>query len=276
MKITKMHNAGNDYIYVEQRDLKKNCSLSELARNLSHRRFGIGSDGLVVMNTKEKTMRMFNQDGSESAMCGNAIFCVAKYFFERKFVLEKKFFIKFAKKKYPVEVFLKGKKINKVKITLPKPSLKMGSFFKNPSKKKQEEFLDYSFNFDNLKLTGSLIALKNPHFVVFVENLKKVPVQEWGTLIEKHSFFPQGINIEFVELVHKGKVLQRTWERGSGETWACGSGACAVCTAGYLTGRTNRILEVQLLGGSIVLDYQEEYLQMLGHPVEVFCTKIDI
>ena len=276
MKITKMHNAGNDYIYIEKSDIKENCELPELAKKLSHRRFGVGSDGLVVMEPSKKTMRMFNQDGSESAMCGNAIFCVAKYFFEREFVLEKKFSIKFAKKEYPVEIFLKGEKVNKVKVTLAKPSLKMGDFFKNPSQIKQQEFLDYFFDFGKLKLSGSLIALENPHFVVFVENLKKVPVQEWGTLIEKHSFFPQGINIEFVELVHSGKVLQRTWERGSGETWACGSGACAVCTAGYLTGRTNKILEVQLLGGNIEVEYQEKCLQMLGCPVEVFCTKIDI
>ena len=268
-----MQSAGNDYIYIEAEQLaqRRSVSLRALAKKISHRRYGIGSDGLVIIDSTARSMRMFNSDGSESAMCGNAIFCVAKYLFEKTPLIQKQFTIRFAKKCYLVQVFLDQLGlVVEVGLQVAKPSLQMGDFVQAAKRAQKEQFLAEQFSFGNLKLCGSLVALQNPHFVVFVEDLTTTPVRKWGSMIEKHKFFPQGINIEFVQIINRKEVVQRTWERGSGETWACGSGACAVCVAGYLTKKTDSSLLVRLRGGELLVSYSKDSLKLRGRPLEVF------
>ena len=273
-----MHNAGNDYIYIEKPEFEKQTHpLSEWIVKICHRRYGIGSDGLVIMDKEKLVIQMFNSDGSESAMCGNAIFCIARYLFEQKIVYKKKFLITFANKNYPVEIFLNELGIiQKVAVQVEKPSLQMGDFLHPDKRKEKLHFLQDDFDFGDFQLTGSLVALQNPHFVVFVTDVKKIPIKKWGPVIEKHTFFPQGINIEFVQILSKNKVLQRTWERGSGETYACGSGSCAVCTAGYLNQKTTKNLTINLLGGVIEVVYGSKHLVMTSFPKQSFSGDIDL
>ena len=283
IKFTKMHSAGNHYIYLHSEPLKNISSkdLSNLAIKMSHPQYGVGSDGLVLIS-KEKKMRMFNRDGSESAMCGNALCSVAKLLYERGIEKKTEFFIELGNKSYPVKLLLdKAKKILSVTVCIGSPDLEMKGFinpklFKTQQIKKQQAWVEHKFSFTikgkTLSFKGTLVSFNNPHLVIFCEDIDKIPLQEWGAEIEKEALFPKGINIEFVQKINAKKVRQRTYERGTGETWACGSGACAVCVAGFLSKRTEKKIQIQLLGGKLELDWNQEKnnISLTGQPVEVF------
>ena len=236
-----MHCAGNHYVYLFSNELHiKNLSssfLSQLAIKISHPKFGVGSDGLVLLAKDKKTkikMRMFNADGSESAMCGNALCSVAKLFYERGIEKKTEFSIELGNSHYPVKLFLdKAKKVVSVTVEIGTPNLEMKCFINPKLLKKQRAWIEHNFSFTIKKKTrnfkGTLVSFNNPHLVIFCKDIEKIPLAEWGTEIEKNPLFPKGINIEFVQKINPKEVRQRTWERGTGETWACGSGACAVC-----------------------------------------------
>ncbi|PCI24044.1 MAG: diaminopimelate epimerase [SAR324 cluster bacterium] len=272
MNFTKMQGAGNDYVYVNlfQQTLSKP---EELAIAMSHRRFGIGADGLVLIapsSVADLRMIMFNADGSESAMCGNASRCVGKYAWDHGLVKKNPLQLETGAGIKELQLFFDAaQKVKSVKVSMGEPILEAEAI---PSQLKQEQVVEHNFNFGDFSLKGTLVSMGNPHFVTYVDDVKKIPVEKWGAIIENSTYFPKKINVEFVQVVSKDEVIQRTWERGSGETWACGTGASAVGVAGMLTGKTNPTVRVHLTGGELIINWEGkgQPVFMTGPAKEVF------
>jgi len=277
MKFTKMHGAGNDYVYIngfeEQVD-----DPADLARRVSHRQFGIGSDGLILILPSEVAdvrMRMFNLDGSESEMCGNGIRCVAKYAYDHGLVNSLEITAEtgagvLSLTLFPGEAGL----IERVRVDMGAPQLTRGAIPMVGVPEEQAIAVPLEVSGQHYEVTA--VSMGNPHAVVFVDDVETFPVAEIGPLIENHPWFPELVNVEFVQVVSPTEVSQRTWERGSGETLACGTGASAVTTAGVLTGRTERKITNHLRGGDLELEWLAGgSIMMTGPAVEVFSGDYD-
>lgn len=272
MKFTKMHGAGNDYVYINGFE-ETVADPVALAITLSNRQFGVGSDGLILIlpsQCADLRMRMFNPDGSESEMCGNGIRCVAKYAFDHGLVDKLAITVETGGGIRTLQLFTgESGKVEKVKVNMGRPRLTRGEIPMTGSPdaqvvNQQLVALDRTFHF-------TAVSMGNPHCVIFVDNVAEFPLEKYGPAIEHHPLFPNRTNVEFVEILSPTEVRQRTWERGTGETLACGTGASAVCVAGVLNGLTERRILNHLCGGDLELDWTEEgHLDMTGPAVEVF------
>jgi len=272
MNFTKMHGAGNDYVYV-------NC-FSEtvadpagLAVEISDRHFGVGSDGLILIlpsTLADVRMRMFNADGSEAEMCGNGIRCVAKFAYENDLARKTPLTVETGAGVLSVELFPEADgRVNRVRVDMGAPRLLRGEIPVQGGA--DEQAINIEFEVAGMTLHGSCVSMGNPHCVIFVEDVAEFPIHEIGPLIETHELFPNRINVEFVQVVSPREVRQRTWERGAGETLACGTGASAVTVAGVLTGRTERKIVNHLAGGDLELEWLESGSVMLvGPAAEVY------
>ncbi len=272
LPFTKMHGAGNDYIYVDCFAMPVPENLPELARAVSDRHFGVGADGLILICPTEDAdaeMRMFNADGSASEMCGNGIRCVAKYVYDHGIQRSNTLRIASAGKIYELQLLVVDGKVDRVRVDMGEPVLRAEDI---PTTLVGEPVADVSLALPGRDLTVTCVSMGNPHCVTFVEEATDALVLGLGPLVEQDSHFPNRVNVEFVEVLSRGEVRQRTWERGSGETLACGTGASAVCVAGALTGRTDRKVLVHLLGGDLELEWSEanNHVYMTGAAVEVF------
>ncbi|MDH5561369.1 MAG: diaminopimelate epimerase, partial [Deltaproteobacteria bacterium] len=229
---TKMEGTGNDYVYIDLFD-QSVSDPAKLAREISHRKFGIGADGMVLIGPSEIAdgkMIMYNADGSRAEMCGNAIRCVGKYLWDHQRVKSAGLKIETDAGVKRLELKFSSKnRVSGVVVDMGAPVLKPNMI---PCRIGGESFIDKELDFEGLRLRGTLVSMGNPHFVVFDETIEKVPLEIWGPMVENSSLFPNRINLEFVQLIDRNRVTQRTWERGSGETWSCGTGACAVGVAG--------------------------------------------
>jgi diaminopimelate epimerase len=272
MRFTKMHGAGNDYVYIN--GFKETVpDPAGLAIELSNRNFGIGSDGLILIlpsRLADVRMRMFNADGSEAEMCGNGVRCVAKYAWDHGLVDKKEISVETAAGILKLQLYTNGaEKVEKVRVNMGRPRLTRGEIPMTGSPDEQVvgaelHVLDRTFH-----ITG--ISMGNPHCVIFVDNVEEFPVEKYGPAIETHSVFPNRTNVEFVEIVSSTEVKQRTWERGAGETLACGTGAAAVTVAGVLNGHTGRRLLNRLRGGDLEMEWTEDGdIYMTGPAVQVF------
>ncbi len=277
MKFTKMHGAGNDYVYIncfeEQVD-----NPAELARSVSHRQFGIGADGLILIlpsAVADVRMRMFNLDGSEGEMCGNGIRCVAKYAYDHGLVSSTKITVETAAGILSLTLFPGASGlVELVRVDMGAPQLTRGAI--PMSGAANDKAIAVPLKIGNQTFEVTAVSMGNPHAVVFVAAVEQFPVSEVGPLIENHEWFPERVNVEFVQVVSPTEVIQRTWERGSGETLACGTGASAVTVAGVLTGRTERKLLNHLRGGDLELEWlQGGSVVMTGPAVEVFSGDYD-
>ena len=250
---TKMQGCGNDYVYVDgfHHDV---ADPAALAKAISDRRFGVGSDGLILILPSTKAdvrMRMWNADGSEAEMCGNGIRCVAKYAYERGLAPKKpRLTAETGAGILELDLAIEGGRVKAVTVDMGVPRLERAEIpMAGPPGRAIDEPIEAGGR--TFRVTG--VSMGNPHCVTFVDRVKDFPVATFGPLLETHAAFPNRTNVEFVEIVSRGEVIQRTWERGAGETWACGTGAAAVCAAGVLTGRTDREILVHLLGGDLRL-----------------------
>ncbi len=272
MKFTKMHGAGNDYVYingiVEQVEDPAN-----LAVQVSDRHFGIGSDGLILILPSEQAdlrMRMFNADGSEAEMCGNGIRCVAKYAYDHGLVDRLRLRIETGNGILPLELFTgKSGRVERVRVNMGTPGLTRAELpMVGPA---GAQVISAPLDAGGQDYAITCVSMGNPHCVIYVEDVECFPLAEVGPLIENHPWFPQRINVEFVQIVSPREVIQRTWERGAGETLACGTGASAVAVAGVLTGRGERKIVNHLRGGDLELEWLEAGpVLMTGPAVEVF------
>ncbi|MHB8709293.1 MAG: diaminopimelate epimerase [Desulfuromonadales bacterium] len=272
MKFTKMHGAGNDYVYVD------GCSETvadpaELAKAVSDRHFGVGGDGLILIlpsSVADVRMRIFNPDGSEAEMCGNGLRCVAKYAYDHGLVKNLTITVETGAGRLPVEMFLDpAGRVDRVRVNMGRPRLTRAEI---PVTGPADEWLiDGELTVLDRTFRINCVSMGNPHCVIFVDRVDGFPVATYGPVIENHPLFPRRTNVEFVEVLSAQEVRQRTWERGAGETLACGTGASAVTVAGFLTGRTGSHLLNHLAGGDLELfwDGQGEVF-MTGPAREVF------
>ena len=268
-----MHGTGNDYVYV---DLWKEQVPDpvQLAIDVSHRHFAIGSDGLILVAPPTEPgfagrMIMYNADGSESGMCGNGLRCVAKFLFDRgRTGGETKFRLQTGAGPRGAQVHPgPDGKARRVTLSMGEPLLVPRDIPTTLPALGAESEIEVG----GRVLRGTPVGMGNPHFVVFVEDVDNYPVHEIGPLVENHPAFPKRVNAEFVQVLGPGHLRQRTWERGSGETWACGTGASAVCVASRLRGLTDGQVEIDLLGGRLSLSWPGEGdVHMTGDAVEVF------
>jgi diaminopimelate epimerase len=275
---TKMHGLGNSYIYVnmfeEQLEEEK---LSEIAIKVSNVHTGIGSDGLILICPSDVApvkMRIFNSDGSEGKNCGNGLRCVAKYAYEHGIVKDKTFFIETLSGLVQAEVFVENGKVTSVTVDMGNPRLyrKDLPMIGNENDTVVNEEIEFAGK--TYRMTG--VSMGNPHAIFYVENIDHAPVTTLGPIVEKDERFPEGINVEFVEVVSDDELHFRVWERGSGVTQACGTGACAAVVASVLNGKTKRNKEtvVHLAGGDLYITWTEEGNVLMRGPAETICTGI--
>jgi diaminopimelate epimerase len=267
MKFTKMHGAGNDYVYVDAFK-EKIADPSALSIAVSDRHTGIGSDGLILIapsKTADFRMIMFNADGSEGSMCGNGIRCIGKYVYDHGLTRKKAITVETRSGTVSLDLLAKNGKVDLVTVDMgaARPVPKEFHVRADGTKTLLEESVD--------GFRGFVASMGNPHFVIPVDSTEMAPVTTKGPVIEKHPDFPSRVNVEFVQILSKSHVKQRTWERGSGETFACGSGACAVGYTLSQKGLTERSVRIDLLGGTLEIEVDPDgRVRMTGPAVEVF------
>ena len=279
MKFTKMHGIGNDYVYVDctKKDL---AHTSEIAKYVSDRHFGIGSDGMILIKSSEKAdfqMDMYNADGSRGEMCGNGIRCVAKYVYDYGIV--NKTSISVATKsgvKY-LDLSIRDGKVSMVKVNMGAPILQAALI---PVVAQTEQVINTPIEVDGKTYYFTAVSMGNPHAVVYMDDVDGLEIEKIGPSFESHVNFPDRVNTEFVKVIDRHTVQMRVWERGSGETLACGTGACAVAVASILNGLVDRDqpVTVKLLGGdlNIFWDENDDQVYMTGPATTVFDGEIDL
>ena len=271
IKFTKMHGLGNDYVYMDAIHQKIENE-SSLAKFVSNRHFGIGSDGLILICTSQIAdfkMRMFNSDGSEAEMCGNGIRCVGKFVYDKGLTNKENITIETLAGIKQLKLNIKDGKVLTVKVDMGEPILeaekipvKSNEF---PVKNLKLKALDKEFIF-------TCVSMGNPHAITIVENVDNFDVQKYGSIIEIDNIFPKKTNVEFIEIKDRKNIKMRVWERGAGETLACGTGACATAVACNLNGLTDKNVKVELLGGTLEIEWNKEdnHIYMTGPAVTVF------
>jgi len=257
MKFTKMQGLGNDYVYV-------NCfketieNPPEMAKKVSNRNFGIGSDGLIMINPSDVAdfeMEMYNADGSRSEMCGNGIRCVGKYVYDYGLTEKEHISVEtLAGIKY-LDLTVEDGKVKLVKVDMGNPELVPANI---PIVADGERVIDEPINVNGTEYRMTGVSMGNPHAVVYVEDVKGLDIEKIGPAFENHERFPNRVNTEFVKVLDQNTVEMRVWERGSGETMACGTGACAVAVACILNGLTEDKVTVKLLGGDLQIEWDKE------------------
>ncbi len=271
MKFTKMQGCGNDYVYINCFEEKVEDAPA-LARKVSDRHFGIGADGLVLIKPSSRddfTMEMYNADGSQGKMCGNAIRCVGKYVFDHKMTKKRELAVEtLAGTKY-LSLNVSGDKVSEVTVLMGVPVFEPE---KIPVVAEGKSVVDMPVTVDGRKYRITAVSMGNPHAVIFVEDTKNFPIEKIGPLFERHEMFPERVNTEFVKVLDRENINMRVWERGSGETWACGTGACASAVASVINGYTDGKVTVHMLGGNLHIRYDGEggQVHMTGPAVEVF------
>ncbi len=277
MKFTKMHGCGNDYVYVNcfEETVNNPAAVSEY---VSDRRFGIGSDGLILIcpsETADFRMVMYNADGSEGSMCGNGIRCVAKYVYDygltdkTEISVETKSGIKY------LELTVENGKVSLVKVNMGAPGLLAKEI---PVISDKEKVIDEPVTIQGKEYRITCVSMGNPHAVTVVEDTASFPVEKIGPFFENHEMFPDRVNTEFVQLISRSEMNMRVWERGSGETWACGTGTCASVVACVINGYTDEHVLVHLLGGDLQIFYDRaaDTVWMTGPAAVVFDGEIDV
>lgn len=289
IEFTKMHGAGNDYVYVD-------CTKGELpnpgiiSEYVSHRRFGIGSDGLICIcksDVADFKMRMFNADQSEGKMCGNGIRCVAKFVYDKGLTNKTNISIETLAGVKDIEVILGADgKVAEAKVDMGKPIFRATEI---PMSCDHYIFVDQGLvlndNHDDVTkekvvYNGTAISMGNPHFVTFVDDVDSLDLKTLGPQFEHHKLFPEGVNTEFVQIIDKNTVKFRVWERGSGETWACGTGASAVAVAAIMlsrAGKKGEPLTVLAKGGTLKVTHaNNDHVILQGGATTVFDGVIEI
>lgn len=275
---TKMQGIGNDYIYFDcfKQEIE---NPNELAVKLSDRHFGIGGDGIVLIcpsKVADAKMRMFNLDGSEGKMCGNAIRCVGKYLYDNAMVDKKEISIEtLSGIKYLTLYEGEDGKIAKVKVDMGQAELEAE---KIPVTLKKGKIISEKAMIGNKEEVITCVSMGNPHCVVFVDSVDGLDLEKIGPVFENADIFPDRINTEFIEVLGRNKLKMRVWERGSGETLACGTGACASAVAAVLSGYADmgKDITVSLIGGELTINYTSESVMMTGAAAVVFNGEVEI
>ncbi|BDG37300.1 diaminopimelate epimerase [Saccharococcus caldoxylosilyticus] len=275
---TKMHGLGNSYIYVNMfEETIPESLLSSMAVKVSNVNTGIGADGMILIcpsNIAPVKMRIFNSDGSEGKNCGNGLRCVAKYVYEHGIVQEPSFFIETLSGLVKADVTVENGAVTSVTVDMGKPRLKRSQIpMVGPE---AEQVVAEPFEVDGQRYEITAVSMGNPHVIFYVDDITTAPVTTLGPMVEKDKRFPEGVNVEFVEVINDHELHFRVWERGSGVTQACGTGACAAVVASVLNGKTARDKEtiVHLAGGDLIITWTEEGNIRMTGPAETICTGV--
>ena len=283
IKFTKMEGLGNDYVYVDC--TKQNLeNASNLAKIISDRHFGVGSDGLILIESSKKAdfrMKMFNSDGTEAEMCGNGIRCVGKYVYDKGLTDKTTLKIETLAGIKVLNLNVEDGKAKTVKVDMGEPILdyklipaKDGKVYKSRDGIK---FYKVNINIEGDLKELTCVSMGNPHGIDFANNIEKLKIEKFGPIIEVDEHFPNKVNAEFIEILDKHNIKMRVWERGAGETLACGTGACASVVASFLNGYTERSVTVELLGGKLEIEWNKEdnHVYMTGPAETVFEGEFD-
>ena len=289
-----MHGCGNDYVYVNGFE-EKIDNPEEVSIKVSDRRFGIGSDGLIIIKPSEKAdffMDMYNADGSRGKMCGNGIRCVAKYVYDNKMTDKTSVAIETLSGIKYIDLTIKDGKAVSAKVDMGAPVLEAGKIPVNVASKAftalpwddrknptEDEAIISRKVYEGGRVSEiTCVSMGNPHVIMFVEDVENAPVHEFGPIMENSEIFPEKANIEFVRVISDSEIRMRVWERGSGETWACGTGACASVVACVLNNKTGDEVLVHMNGGDVVIKYDRERntVFMNGPAETVFTGEIDL
>lgn len=276
LKFYKMHGIGNDYIYFNCFE-KEIENPEKLSIKLSDRHFGIGGDGIVLIcksKIADAKMRMFNADGSEGKMCGNAIRCVGKFLYEKDLCKKKDIKIETLSGIKTLKLF-GNEKIDYISVDMGKPELESS---KIPVLINKDKIINHKIEIGGKEYHITCVSMGNPHCIVFCDEIDNLKLPDIGRLFEKNKIFPEGVNTEFVKIIDNNTLQMRVWERGSGETLACGTGACAVTVSAVLNGyaKMNEDIKVKLIGGNLIIRYTESGVIMTGGAEMVFEGEINV
>ena len=272
MEFTKMHGCGNDYVYINgfTNKIENPNKLSEI---VSNRNFGIGSDGLIVINPSDVAdfkMSMYNADGSEGKMCGNGIRCVAKYVYDNKMTDKTTITVETLSGIKTLVLNVEDEKVKTVRVNMGTPILKSKDV---PVVSDKEQVIDEPVRINDKEYRITCVSMGNPHAVTFIDDTDSFEIEKIGPLFENNEIFPDRVNTEFIQVVDRNNIKMRVWERGSGETLACGTGACASVVACVLNGLTENKVTVSLLGGDLFIEYnQEENVVYMTGPATISFT----
>ena len=273
----KYEGCGNDYIYIDCFDREPDDEeKSKISLKLSDRHFGVGGDGVVFICKSEAAdgnMRMFNADGSEGKMCGNAIRCVGKYLYEKRNLKKDTISVETQSGVKTLNLIVDNGKVVAARVDMGKPVLKPELI---PAKFQGDKAIGVKVTLDREREVTA-VSMGNPHCVIFTSGVKDMDVEKPGKIIENHEVFPDRVNVEFAEVLSRHRVRMRVWERGSGETFACGTGACATVVAMVENGFADRgsDVEVELRGGTLTINY-DETVYMTGAATEVFEGRVTL
>jgi diaminopimelate epimerase len=263
LPFTKMEGTGNDYIYVLESALPPAMTekaLAELAVRISDRHFGVGGDGLVLIcppsdpAVADFRMRMFNSDGSEAQICGNASRCIGKYVYDRGMTTKSSVALETRAGVKILDLRIEAGRVQSVRVDMGAPRLKPSEI---PMRADGEHFINREITVDGRVYLGTALSMGNPHLVVPVPDPDALDLARLGPLFERHPLFPERVNTEFVTVTDRSHIRMRVWERGAGETLACGTGACAAAVACALNNLTDKTSTVHLRGGDLLLEWAE-------------------
>ena len=279
LHFSKMHGLGNDYVYINCLNQKLKHP-EEIARIVSDRHFGIGSDGLILICPSDRAdfqMRMFNADGSEGNMCGNGIRCVGKYVYDQGLTERTSIQIETKSGVRSLDLTLgPDGTVSSVRVDMGKASLKAKDM---PVETDYDDFISQPMLVRGEVYLVTCVSMGNPHAVVFCDDVDNLPLAEIGPLFERHEKFPEGVNTEFIQLIDHKTLKMRVWERGSGETFACGTGACASVAAAIVNEHCDfdEEVTVRLLGGDLKITVHSDYTVLMDGPaVHVFDGDIEL
>ncbi|MDY4078427.1 MAG: diaminopimelate epimerase [Clostridium sp.] len=270
MKFTKMHGIGNDYIYFNCLE-KEIENPEELSIKLSDRHFGVGGDGIVLILPSDKAdfrMRMFNADGSEGKMCGNATRCIGKYVYDKGITDKKEITLETLSGIKTLKLSVNEEnKVESVEVNMGKAILKASEI---PVKFDKEKVINEKVKIADSEYNITCVSMGNPHCVVYMDEIDDLDLEKLGPKFENDSIFPERVNTEFIKVIDENTLKMRVWERGSGETWACGTGACAAVVSSVLNGycKYDTPIKIKLLGGELSIKFMKNGLVYMSGPAE--------
>lgn len=270
LPFAKMQGLGNDYVYVEELNAPIQ-NASKLSQKISNRHFGVGGDGLVLIGSSDIAdfrMRIFNADGSEAEMCGNASRCVGKYLFEKGLTKQSEIKLETLAGIRILHLHIKDGTVEQVSVDMGRPRLIPAEI---PMLAEGNDFIHQKIIVNEQSYFATAVSMGNPHLVVPIDNIGALDLETLGPLFENHPLFPKRTNTEFIEIIDRENIRMRVWERGSGETLACGTGACATLVACALNNLTERKAIVHLAGGNLLIEWdKDDIVHMTGPATFVF------
>lgn len=278
INFVKMEGLGNDYVYIDctKYDDKKIEEISKMAKKISDRHFGIGSDGLILIcksDIADFRMRMFNSDGSEAEMCGNGIRCVSKFVYDNGLTNKEQVNIETLAGIKKIDLTVENGKVVLATVNMGRPILEAK---KIPVISDEKPVKNLKLKAMGKEFTFTCVSMGNPHAVTVIDDVDSFEIEKYGPILEVNEKFPKKANIEFIQIVDKTHIKMRVWERGAGETLACGTGACAVCVSAILNDlvEKNEEINIELLGGTLKIRW-DDYVYMTGPAKTVFRGEIE-